>query len=65
MRRDNGFFWNFSTIIVPGADSDFQKMAAILGCGVAIDTDRGQLTIDYHNLGILQGVLSKLGLDEV
>ena len=41
------------------------KIAASLGCSVGIDTDRGKLIIDYYNFDILQGVLQKLGVEEM
>ena len=41
------------------------KIAASLGCSVGIDTDRGKLIIDYYNFDILEGVLEKLGVENM
>ena len=41
-----------------------QSIATTLGCAVALDSDAATLTISYHNLDILDGVLAKLGVME-
>ncbi len=41
-----------------------KRIAERIGCEVRLDSDAASLTIKYHNLDILDGVLEKLGLLE-
>lgn len=41
-----------------------KRIAESIGCEVRLDTDTTRLTISYHNLDILDGVLAKLGIRE-